>query len=139
MTLLNKQLYAARWLWDRAKETDEWPDTNPGDENGTSVRAAAGILRKRGHVDWAGRMADDSSAERATYAPDQLDGIASVRWARSVDEVHAALGNTEADRLGAVPLLNSWGPSYPRRVWMPDAVLERLITEDGEVGVPTDR
>jgi hypothetical protein len=50
MSLLNRKRYDARWLWDRAKEVDEWPDTNPGDDNGTSVRAALDVLRTRGHV-----------------------------------------------------------------------------------------
>src|SRR5215211_7716161 len=40
MSILNKPEYAARWLWDRAKEQDEWPETKPGDNNGTSVRSA---------------------------------------------------------------------------------------------------
>lgn len=34
MCLLNDELYSARWLWDRAKETDQWPETNPSDSNG---------------------------------------------------------------------------------------------------------
>ena len=40
MSLLNRKRYDARWLWDWAKSTDEWPETNPGDDQGTSVRAA---------------------------------------------------------------------------------------------------
>jgi hypothetical protein len=49
------------------------------------------------------------------------------------------LQNGKANRLGAVPVLNSWGTNYPHRVWMPDDVLARLIKEDGEVAIPTDR
>ena len=52
MSLLNRKRYDARWLWDWAKSTDEWPETNPGDDQGTSVRAACEILRSRGHVPW---------------------------------------------------------------------------------------
>lgn len=48
MTLLNRVRYDSRWLWDRAKEIDEWPDTNPGDDNGTSVNAAMKILKALG-------------------------------------------------------------------------------------------
>jgi hypothetical protein len=139
MSLLTKQIYAARWLWDRAKEADEWPDTRPGDDHGTSVRAAATVLRRQGHVAWSGSMADDDVAQRASYTADPTDGPTRVRWARSVREVHETLGHADADELEAVPVLNSWGPSYPRRVWMPDRVLERLIAEDGEIAVPTDR
>src|ERR671915_371695 len=48
MSILNKELYGARWLWDRSKEIDEWPETNPGDNDGTSVRAAGNVLAKTG-------------------------------------------------------------------------------------------
>ena len=42
-------------------------------------------------------------------------------------------------RAGAVRILNSWGRGYPHRVWMPDETLQRLIDEDGEVALVTDR
>jgi len=110
MTILNGgEHYAARWLWDRAKETDEWPETEPGDD------------------------------ARATCTAARSDGIVRYRWATSVDQVHLMLQNGKANRLGAVPVLNSWGTNYPHRVWMPDDVLARLIKEDGEVAIPTDR
>jgi len=38
-----------------------------------------------------------------------------------------------------VPILNSWGKSYPYRTWMPDDVLDRLMAEKGEIAIPTDR
>jgi hypothetical protein len=140
MTILNGgQLYAARWLWDRSKESDEWPETNPGDNNGTSVRAAGEVLSKLGHVDWQGGYADDDHTERKDYKSDAQDGIQKFRWAQSVDEVHSVLGNTKADELGAVPILNSWGTGYPHRVWLPDDVLDRLMSEEGEIAIPTDR
>ena len=140
MTILNGgQLYAARWLWDRSKEIDEWTETVPGDNNGTSVRAAAEILVASGHVDWQDDFADDSHVERAEYSGDTNDGLLTFRWATTVDEVHQTLDNPRADELGAVPILNSWGVQYPRRVWLPDDVLERLIREDGEIAIPTDR
>ena len=43
------------------------------------------------------------------------------------------------DAAGAVRILNSWGRGYPHRVWMPDETLQRLIDEDGEVALITDR
>jgi hypothetical protein len=126
-------------LWDRAKEKDEWPQTNPGDDNGTSVRAAGGVLRRSGHVDWRDAYADDDAGERADYRADRDDGIRRFRWARSVRHVHRVLDNDRADDLGGVPILNSWGRGYPHRTWLPDDVLDRLMEEDGEVAVPTDR
>jgi hypothetical protein len=140
MTILNRgQRYAARWLWDRAKETDEWPETNPGDNDGTSVRAAAEILVASGHVDWKDSYGEDDHLSRAKYDADRKDGLRVFRWATSVEDVHRVLGNPRADELGAVPILNSWGESYPHRVWLPDDVLDRLISEEGEIAVPTDR
>jgi hypothetical protein len=139
MSMLNDKLFAARWLWDRSKEIDQWPDTNPGDSDGTSVRAAGDILRKSGHVPWEDQYADDDHVERAEYDPKRRQGVKAIRWARSVDQVHAALGNDRADQLGAVPYLNSWGTGYPYRVWMPDDVLDKLIDDQGEVAIPTDR
>lgn len=139
MSIYNNQLYAARWLWDQAKIKDEWPETNPGDDNGTSVRAAAEVLLAAGHVPWKDDYADDTVTQREAYAPDPNAGIQAFRWATDVDDVHAVLGNPRADELGAVPILNSWGAGYPYRVYLPDDVLARLIREEGEIAVPTDR
>lgn len=139
MSILNKELYAARWLWDQAKEADEWPETQRCDENGTSVRAAGNVLSKTGHVDWQDEYADDDCTERDDYQPEFIDGIKRFRWARSVDDVHRVLDNERADELGAVPFLNSWGSGYPHRTWLPDDVFDRLMQEQGEVAIPTDR
>jgi hypothetical protein len=143
MSILNTkedtQEYAARWLWDRAKEKDQWPETNPGDNNGTSVRSAAEVLVAAGHVPWAEDFADDEYTERAGYQADAAQGLTAFRWAQAVEEVHEVLANEKADELGAVPILNSWGEGYPARVWMPDDVLDRLMKEEGEIAIPTDR
>jgi len=139
MSILNRELYAARWLWDRAKEIDQWPETEPGDNNGTSVRAAGIILRESGHVDWRGEYSDDDHTGRGDYDAAADNGVHTFRWAQSVEDVHRVLQNERADELGAVPFLNSWGHGYPHRTWMPDEVLDRLMLEDGEVAIPTDR
>ncbi|GLZ35367.1 hypothetical protein Lesp02_75540 [Lentzea sp. NBRC 105346] len=139
MSILNGGKYAARWLWSRAKEKDEWPETKPGDNEGTSVRAAGEQLVALGHVPWQESYAADDYQKRFGYKAEAQHGIAAFRWAKTVDEVHAVLGNKRADELGAVPILNSWGTGYPIRVWLPDEVFARLISEDGEIAVPTDR
>jgi len=140
MTILNGgSLYAARWLWDRSKELDQWPETNPGDNEGTSVRSAGDVLKASGHVSWQADFSDDDHIERGGYAAELTAGIQAFRWAQSVDEVHQVLANDRADELGAVPFLNSWGQNYPYRTWMPDDVLQHLMDSQGEVAVPTDR
>jgi hypothetical protein len=123
MSLLNRSRYDADWLYDEALKIDEWP--GEADE-GTSVRAGGQILLTRGH-------------RRPGGTESLADGISAYRWAKTVDDVHAALKNPRADARGAVPLLNSWGPSYPERVWLPDAGLERLLAENGEAMLVTDR
>jgi hypothetical protein len=175
-------------LWNEAKKIDEWSDTNPGDDNGTSVRAAYDICRDKGlcRVTFM-RMGDDGVP--VPYRPkprDKAEGVERNRWARSSDEVRTAIagglpvaigvnwysdfdrpvskpspaGGTEMwigeDDLGRVrgghcvciygasdqrqgfKVKNSWGREYPL-VWLPYATLQRLIDEDGEVAIVTDR
>lgn len=82
MSILNRRRYDARWLWDRAKERDEWPDTNPGDNNGTSGRAGFEALRDLGHVRVYGSK---------TYPPALPEGISAFRWMTTIDEIRTAI------------------------------------------------
>jgi hypothetical protein len=127
MSLLNRRRYDAAWLYKSAQQADEWPGDGYA---GTSVRAAGDVLSTLGHRSVRASRTDAESA---------AEGISVYRWATGVDEVHHALGDAYADRIGAIPLLNSWGAKYPQRVWLPDEVLERLLGEDGEAAIPTDR
>lgn len=127
MSLLNRKEYDAWWLWERAKMVDEWDDTNPGDANGTSVRAACDILRKQGHVPI--RKGRSGVVAKA-------DGIKTNRWATDVDQILHALGTPTWDH---VRILNSWGEDYPRVTRMPAETLQRLLDEDGEACLVTDR
>jgi hypothetical protein len=127
MTLLNRKRYGARWLYQEAQLVDEWTSTPPGE--GTSVRAGCDILRDRGHRIF-----------RAGYlSPEQLDeGIAVNRWAESWDEVRASLGLP--DSYDGVPLLNSWGKlGYPHIVRLTDEAGARVLVEDGEACIVSDR
>lgn len=171
MSLMNRRRYDARWLWDRAKERDDWPDTNPGDDNGTSVRAAMEVLLLTGHC---------PVARGRTLPADTREGISVFRWAQSVDEVrwaladgtpvvvgsnwyagfdrpalvrgewwlnaplgpvrggHAFLLEAVSDRRQAVRTPNSWGARHPR-CWLSYETLGRLLREDGEIALVTDR
>lgn len=127
MSMLNRKRYDARWLWNESKIIDQWADTNPGDDNGTSVRAACDILRDRGHCRVvAGKSRPEAAGE----------GISANRWATSIDEVLSALGTPDRDY---VEVLNSWGKAYPHIVRMPASTLERLLREDGEIALVVDR
>lgn len=128
MTLVNRKRYKAPWLYMRATETDEWPGNDDDPQAGTSVRAGLEVLRTEGH-------------ERlSAQAPELAEGITAYRWATTVEEVHSIIQMPLAVKLSAVPLLNSWGSKgYPHIVWLPDEVLGRLLSENGEAVCVTDR
>lgn len=51
---------------------------------------------------------------------------------------HAICGYKASDRRQALGLVNTWGRKYPK-VWIPYSTVERLLREDGEAGIVTDR
>lgn len=175
MTYLNRRRFDARWLWEEAKKVDPWEDTNPGDDNGTSVAAAMDILRTQGH----------RYVKRGVVGEPKPDwGIVENRWATTVDEIrtsiqngipvvmgvnwlkdfdrpyqkdnrewfcgqvgwdtsglrggHAFMFNAASDRRQAFRTPNSWGKGHPQ-VWFPYEVVERLLAQDGEATLVTDR
>lgn len=128
MSLLNRKRYDARWLWNEAKKIDEWPETNPGDDNGTSVRAALDVLRRQGHIVYRAKNEPDY--------PSRAEGIQANRWITSIDDLLEVLGY---QGVGYVDLINSWGRSYPHLTRMPLEIVDRLWREDGELGVVVDR
>ena len=90
--------YDPMWLWDQAKLADEWSDTNPGDNNGTSVRAAYDVLRVQGHriIKKSGIKINPSSGfpeitDPNEAAPDPAQGVATNRWATTVDQIRTAV------------------------------------------------
>jgi len=168
--------YNPWWLWNQAKMRDPFADTNPGDHNGTTVRAACEVLRDLGHVLW--NIENPTCVDNCT--PDLNFGVSAFRWATSVDEVRTAIGtnsplsigvnwysgfdspeekNGEAwitsfgyqrgghcvcvyaasDKRQAIGFVNSWGRNYPRLTWVSYADFDRLIREEGEIAVVTDR
>lgn len=126
MSLVNRRRYAARWLWNEAKLVDGFADTNPGDDNGTTVSAGFDVLRTQGH-----RVMRRGVAS----APAREEGILRNVWATSWADFKHALGRD--DEVG-VPLLNSWGRLYPHIVHMTDEAGERVFAEAGELGVIID-
>lgn len=106
MSIINGRRYNPWWLWDRAKEIDEWPSTNPGDSNGTSVRAAMDVLRNMGHC----RVYGGKNKE-----PDVQDGIAENRWATTVDEMRTCIANGVPISIGV-----DWYSTFDRPVLRPE-------------------
>jgi hypothetical protein len=134
MSIENRITYDPTWLWNEAKKIDEWPDTNPGDNEGTSVRAAMDVVRTVGLV------------RKGEKTPRPEDGILANRWATTVDECLSVWLNPKFQAEGYCDLLNSWGrfnaktgAGYPHVVRMPLETLHRLLKEDGEATMITDK
>lgn len=143
LTLLNRKRYdiTSRWHYWQAQRADEWeggsyPGARPYYE-GTSVRAGLDVLRRYGAIPALRNGRPIPAAVDPQGLADTSEGIAAYRWARSWDDVREVLG--VPDDLPGVPMLNSWGRDYPREVLLMDAAGERLLREDGEYGVVTDR
>jgi hypothetical protein len=129
MSLLNRKRYDAVWLYQQAQAIDGDPEPHEG----TSVRAGLEVLRTVGHRVAHGRV---TTMLKSSDHPSRSEGVSAYRWATSADMVLDALGTPSADH---VVILNSWGEDFPERVRLPASVLDRLIGEQGEAGVVTDR
>jgi hypothetical protein len=129
MSLLNRQRYDALWLYHEAQRIGGYEG-----QEGAAVRDGLEVLRSEGH-----RVAhgDVTTSLRSYDKVSPKEGINAYRWADNVGEVAAALGLPPS--VEYVTILNSWGKSWPERVRLPFATLERLIHEAGEMGVVTDR
>jgi len=135
MSHLNRKMYEVReddpegrWLYWEAQKTDEWeggsyPGASPFYE-GTSVRAALNVVVKYGII------------PKRVNEPVLEEGIKAYRWISSMNDLTEVLGY---QGLGYVDMLNSWGRSYPHLTRVPLEVMDRLLREDGEFGVPVDR
>jgi hypothetical protein len=139
----NRKRYdlTTRWHYWEAQRVDEWPGGSyPGASpayEGTSVRAGLEVLRSKGAI--------VANVLGRAYAPGRdpatlvkaAEGIAAYRWARNWSDVRTTLGVPSS--LPGVPLVNSWGISWPHEVLLLDGAGERLLREDGEFGVIADR
>lgn len=170
-------------VWNEAKKIDQWSDTNPGDDNGTSVRAGYDVARNLGLRRVKEMfLGGDGVPRPIDPQPRSLsEGISANRWATSVDQMrtaiyrgqpvtiginwyenfanptffdgqywigrgklgaitggHAVCISGASDKRQAFRMKNSWGRSYPL-VWLPYKVMQRLLDEDGEAALVTDR
>jgi hypothetical protein len=187
---ISSRRYDPIWFWDRAKERDEWPETNPGDDNGTSVHAAYDVARTLGarRIKLVGGIVLGSDGRPIVrdqvHQSDPSEGVQANRWATTVDEMRTciALGipvvigvnwYSDFDRPVEMPgragmwvapwgisgrirgghciciygasdkyegfkFKNSWGRDYPL-AFLPYAAMTRLLREDGEATIVTDR
>lgn len=125
MSHLNRKRYAAPWLYSEAQLHDEWPGE---DYEGTSVRAGFGVLLNEGH-----RPISNGIVRMLDLA----EGISAYRWVSDWNDLRHAIG--VPDSHPGVSLMNSWGRGYPHYVRITDEAGARVLAEDGEIGVVTDR
>jgi hypothetical protein len=134
MSQFNRRRYDARWLYHEAQRIDPWeggayPGAVPFYE-GSAVRSGFDVLRLQGH-----RIVVKGHPNPPIRPQ---EGIITNRWATTWDDVRQSLGIP--DDVDGVPLLNSWGKSYPRVVRLADEAGARVLErEDGEFGTVTDR
>lgn len=142
LSLMNRKRYdiTSRWHYHESQRTDEWqggsyPGASPFYE-GTSVRAMLEVLATYGAIP-ARERGRPIAPEVASSKLVSMEGIAAYRWATSWSDVREALA--VPDWMPGVPMLNSWGVGYPKEVLLVDEAGERLLREDGEFGMVTDR
>ena len=80
MSIINRRMYDALWLYKEAQKIDPWPETPP--EGGTDLNSAFKILHTRGH---RRIYAGESKPENP------VDGIAAYRWTTYVNDIRAAI------------------------------------------------
>lgn len=143
MTLHNRKRYdiTSRWHYHQMQERDYWRGCYLGHGGnpyeGTSVDAGLNTMRLDGAI-LQQRSGKAITLEEAGQYASLSDGIAAFRWATSWDMVREALG--VPSWLPGVPMLNSWGRGgYPHEVLVLDDFGARLLYEDGEFGMITDR
>lgn len=79
MTYYNGKLYKWEWLWRKAKQWDDFPDTIYSDDNGTSAVGACRVLKKFGHIVQGKRL------------PSKSEGIKEYRWLSTIDQIRDAI------------------------------------------------
>ena len=128
MSLLNKQRYHHGWLYDRCQRVYDRIPGPPPKYDGTEVRAADECMRVEGLL------------RQGETTPRKEDGIAAYRWAKNVEDVHAARG-TDVN-LGYVELWQTWGVTWgdKGRVFVPNESMDWLLRRPfADAAVPTDR
>ena len=120
-SLLKRVEFNATWLYNAARNAEG----NHSEEEGSTVRAAMRVLKNKG------------AKPKGATEPNPEDGVSAYRWATSWDEVRAALGVPDGE--DGVALLQSWGEEYPHEVRLADEAGAKLLAEEGEAGIFTER
>jgi hypothetical protein len=144
-------------LYRLAKANDEWPGSN---YEGSSVRGAFKALKAKGYVSqyrWApgsreivdhlltvGPVVVGTAWTVGMFMPDRLGCIDDVGGEVTGGHAYLLIGanrkKSTPNGLGAVRILNSWGPSWAEngRAWMSFKFLDWLMKQDGEACTATE-
>lgn len=124
MNHFNHYRFDADWLYAECKKIDGWPN-----EDGTNARAACDVLRRLGH--W--RVIRDQPVKAG---PKLAHGIASNRWATSVDQIRGVLAVGQPVLLG-INWYDAWFTPETRKppgYWPDGYYLQPLATAGRAVG-----
>lgn len=142
LSLLNRKRYdiTSRWHYFQMQRRDYWPGgsypgANPYYE-GTSVDAGLQVIHRYGAIPafWRGAPI---SPELAPSLVRPEEGIGTYRWITNWADARRVTGTP--DWMGGIVYLQSWGKTHPWRTVMPDETGERLLREQGELAVVTDK
>lgn len=120
----NHYAFDAHWLYTECKKIDGWPN-----EDGTSARYAADVLRREGH--W--RVI---SGARVKAGPKLSHGISSNRWATSVDSIRTALAAKIPVPIG-IEWRESWFDPMVRgkEYWLQEIASAGQVAGGHEIGI----
>lgn len=113
-------------VWNRAKAIDEWDYTKPGDQHGTSVRAAYAAVAAEG-LRPVRTMRLDANGNPTVVGARELDvsaGVAAYRWASTVDEIRTAIATGLPVAIGVAWFRSFDSPSLEQRAgawWIKNA------------------
>lgn len=142
LTHMNRKRYdiTSRYPYHLMQHIDEWVGCYLGHDRGTyegtSGRAGLEVLRIYGAIPAKFKGAPTTMEEAKTQIVG-AEGISTYRWAMNWQQVREAL--SVPDYLPGIPINNSWGISYPKEVILTDEAGERVLREQGELGIVTDR
>ena len=124
---------------DNGIEKNTW--TNKVDDVRASIDA--GVPANLG-INWYESFFDPLVKPRAdrkagqSQGRDYWVGLEGTNWGE-IAGGHDITVVAASDLRQAFGLCNTWGLQYPFIVWLPYSAYERLMSEDGETGIPVDR
>lgn len=117
-------------IWNQAKIVDGDSSTNPGDDNGTYVRAAYDVMRDRGPRRVSSMVLKGSvPMPVGEKSPNAGDGALVNRWATTVDDMRAAIASGTPSVIGV-----NWYTAFDTPKPDPHVASDHWLAPDGRLG-----